>query len=49
MKLFQNLFKSKANKEAMEQDDPEPRLSIAEIERIVEQNVDEKIDRLWNN
>ena len=49
MKIFQNLFKSKVNKEAMEQDDPEPRLSIAEIERIVEQNVNEKIERLWNN
>ncbi|MBO6232715.1 MAG: hypothetical protein J6N78_01435 [Clostridia bacterium] len=49
MKLFQNLFKSKTNKEGMEQDDPEPRLSISQIEEIVEQNVNEKIDRLWNN
>ncbi len=49
MKLIQNLFKSKANKETMEKDDPEPRLSIAEIEKIVEQNVNEKIERLWNN
>ena len=33
----------------MEQDDPEPRLSTAEIETIVEQSVNEKIEKLWNN
>ncbi len=48
MNIFQNLFKNK-NKEVVEQDDPEPRLSTAEIEKIVEQNVDEKIAKLWNN
>ena len=48
MNIFQNIFKNK-NKDVIEQDDPEPRLSIAEIESIVEQSVNEKIDKLWNN
>ena len=49
MKIFQNLFKSKNTKNEMEQDDPEPQLSSSDIEKIVEQNVNEKIEKLWNN